>query len=268
MTILNSLTAYSGRMSRPDFWLKGLLPLLIASFLPMAALLVLLYYGALSENNALFSFVNFLMYMLLWFQLPLYVKRLHDRNRSAWFLLISLVPIIGGIWLFLEVGLRNGTIGENRFGNDPLKCEESMQFQGLSKIPTWNLKAFVLLLVSQLLAVCLIIIFVAVVPVCKKDFLDLERTLPGFTIITLNAAVAFENCGSSIKGLFFGFWIWMGLRAYNVISCGNASKWNYRWLWSSVLAGAILNVLIGCSLSLPFVRLRMEKNAKSQQEVR
>ena len=45
-------------------------------------------------------------------------RRLHDTNRSAWWLLIALVPFIGAIVL-LVFYLLDGTPGANRFGEDP-----------------------------------------------------------------------------------------------------------------------------------------------------
>ena len=58
---------------------------------------------------------------LSWALLVLSAKRLHDRNKSAWWLLIGLVPCIGIIWIFVELGFRRGTYGRNRFGPDPLE---------------------------------------------------------------------------------------------------------------------------------------------------
>ncbi|MCB9593011.1 MAG: FAD-binding protein [Sandaracinaceae bacterium] len=46
-------------------------------------------------------------------------KRLHDRGRSPWSLLVVLVPVLGPLWLFVELGLRKGTEGENHYGLDP-----------------------------------------------------------------------------------------------------------------------------------------------------
>jgi uncharacterized membrane protein YhaH (DUF805 family) len=43
-------------------------------------------------------------------------KRFHDRNKSAWWVLISFIPIIGGLWIFIECGFLAGTPGPNRFG--------------------------------------------------------------------------------------------------------------------------------------------------------
>lgn len=48
------------------------------------------------------------------------VKRLHDRDKDWYWLLLALIPVAGLIWLVVECGMRTGTIGPNRFGPDPL----------------------------------------------------------------------------------------------------------------------------------------------------
>ena len=48
-------------------------------------------------------------------------KRWHDRNKSAWWAFIHLVPVIGVLWTFVELGFFRGTTGKNRFGLDPLQ---------------------------------------------------------------------------------------------------------------------------------------------------
>ncbi len=84
---------------------------------------------------------------LIWLGLAISVKRLHDRDKSGWFLPVywglpmvlgalgfvaqlndsgglSLVCGLGefaiGIWMFTEPGCLRGTPGTNRFGPDPL----------------------------------------------------------------------------------------------------------------------------------------------------
>ena len=46
------------------------------------------------------------------------VRRLHDTDRSGWWLLIGLIPLIGAI-ILLVFFVSAGTVGENRFGEDP-----------------------------------------------------------------------------------------------------------------------------------------------------
>jgi uncharacterized membrane protein YhaH (DUF805 family) len=56
----------------------------------------------------------FALYLALMFAVS--VRRLHDRNKSGWWVLLYFVPVIGQIWLFLELGVLAGTPGPNRYG--------------------------------------------------------------------------------------------------------------------------------------------------------
>lgn len=47
------------------------------------------------------------------------IKRWHDRDKSGWWMLIVLVPIIGAIWFLIELGFLAGSPGVNRFGPPP-----------------------------------------------------------------------------------------------------------------------------------------------------
>jgi uncharacterized membrane protein YhaH (DUF805 family) len=53
-----------------------------------------------------------------WVGIAAHVKRLHDRGKSAWWLLAVFIPIVGPIWLVAEFGLLRGTDGPNRYGPD------------------------------------------------------------------------------------------------------------------------------------------------------
>ncbi|WP_455430719.1 DUF805 domain-containing protein [Phytohabitans flavus] len=52
------------------------------------------------------------------------VRRLHDTDRTGWWVLIALVPIVGFIVL-LVFFLMDGTPGPNRFGPSPKASELS-----------------------------------------------------------------------------------------------------------------------------------------------
>ena len=58
--------------------------------------------------------------VLFWAGLAVAVKRWHDRNKSGWWILIAFVPVIGGLWYFIECGFLPGTTGPNTYGADPL----------------------------------------------------------------------------------------------------------------------------------------------------
>ena len=51
------------------------------------------------------------------------VRRLHDRDKSGWFILISFIPIVGTIFLLVMLA-EKGTEGKNRFGKYPLKLKK------------------------------------------------------------------------------------------------------------------------------------------------
>lgn len=101
-----------GRVGRRDFWLWGLalpagLGLLLGALAGIARLPV-------EETGRV---VNLL---LLWPTFAVTAKRWHDRDRSAWWTLLWLVPVLGWIWTLVACGLLRGTRGPNRHGPDPL----------------------------------------------------------------------------------------------------------------------------------------------------
>jgi uncharacterized membrane protein YhaH (DUF805 family) len=101
-----------GRINRSAYWLKFLLPYLIV-------LLVLLWLdkalGTLDGDAAIGLLSGAFLLLTSYFSIAVAVKRCHDRDRSGWFLLVGLLPILN-LWLFVELGFLKGTVGPNRFG--------------------------------------------------------------------------------------------------------------------------------------------------------
>jgi len=54
------------------------------------------------------------------------VRRLHDRDKSGWFILLYFIPLVGFIILLIWYCTR-GTVGPNRFGPDPLPAASVVQ---------------------------------------------------------------------------------------------------------------------------------------------
>ena len=54
------------------------------------------------------------------------VRRLHDLDKSGWWLLIMLIPLIGSLYL-LFLFVQRGTEGSNHYGPDPLGGDKSME---------------------------------------------------------------------------------------------------------------------------------------------
>jgi len=112
-----------GRIGRGKFWI-GILALMVAAFV-LSFLLGLIGLMNVDETGmpvgaGYWIGVLILMAVTIWPSICIYGKRFHDRDKSAWWMLIGLVPIVGGIWLLVECGLLQGTDGPNRFGPDPL----------------------------------------------------------------------------------------------------------------------------------------------------
>jgi uncharacterized membrane protein YhaH (DUF805 family) len=107
------LLSYDGRISRQPYWL-GTLALVVVA----VAVGVVLTLLSGEESGQLSSFVAQLA--ILYPALCLSMKRWHDRNKSGWWVLINLIPIIGGLWTLVECGFLRGTVGSNDYGPDPL----------------------------------------------------------------------------------------------------------------------------------------------------
>jgi uncharacterized membrane protein YhaH (DUF805 family) len=118
-TLARIYLSLTGRLSRREFWLFGVLALI------GVALLVTLLLGiaGVRERHA-DVVVNLLLF---WPGLAVSVKRWHDRDKSGWWVLVALVPVIGWLWALIENGFLRGTAGGNRFGADPLRLDRPTQ---------------------------------------------------------------------------------------------------------------------------------------------
>ncbi len=117
--------SFTGRATRFDYWVRLVVPYLVGLFVA-AFLDALLGTGDPETGNGGIFTILFVL-AAIWPQLAVGAKRCHDRGRSGWFLLIALIPLIGSIWLLIELGFLRGTEGENRFGPDPLAAAAAAQ---------------------------------------------------------------------------------------------------------------------------------------------
>jgi uncharacterized membrane protein YhaH (DUF805 family) len=99
---------FDGRINRAKWWLGVVILWVIEGIL----------YGILGRDNyTIFSLIGL---VFLWPSLAVSIKRFHDRDKSGWWVLIALIPIIGFFWILIELGILEGTKGPNQFGSDPL----------------------------------------------------------------------------------------------------------------------------------------------------
>lgn len=110
--VIRRYAEFAGRSRRAEYWFWTLFTMVAGLCLTILDLVMFPYHewGPLSS---LFSIAFFVP------GLAVSVRRLHDIDRSGWWLLIGLVPLIGLILLIIWF-TRKGTTGDNRFGPDPL----------------------------------------------------------------------------------------------------------------------------------------------------
>jgi uncharacterized membrane protein YhaH (DUF805 family) len=136
MNLSTMLFSFAGRINRARYWLA----LLAAD---VAGMLVVLGIGVATGRTYLAIAIAVAVFLALaWINLAVSIKRLHDRDKSAWWLLLfyvvpGILPVLGmgnnsanvilglvgagiSIWAFVELGCLRGTAGPNSYGADPL----------------------------------------------------------------------------------------------------------------------------------------------------
>jgi uncharacterized membrane protein YhaH (DUF805 family) len=102
-------TKFDGRASRPAYWWWFLFAILVAA----AAWII---DAAIGTSGAIGGLAGL---ALLLPGLSVSIRRLHDTDHSGWWVLISLIPIIGFIVLLIFY-LRQSDPGENKYGPPPV----------------------------------------------------------------------------------------------------------------------------------------------------
>ena len=107
---------FNGRATRTQYWMFALFNILV--FIVLLGLIAVL--GGKESGNAIASILGVVYFLYALVQIipgiAIGIRRLHDINYSGWWLLISFVPFIGGIWLLILMCLPTVNAG-NRFGN-------------------------------------------------------------------------------------------------------------------------------------------------------
>ena len=167
MNYTQLLFGFKGRIQRLYWWITSLVVAAAAGMLTQS----LEFWaqqigsGAVDPDTSVFEpsgwfgvGVGLIAILNMWINLAVGAKRLHDRDRSFWWLvwqtlvlflaivlavvavlmpeeqrttwfvlagLVGMVAVGLGIWLLVEMGFLRGTQGPNRFGPDPLGAPQS-----------------------------------------------------------------------------------------------------------------------------------------------
>jgi uncharacterized membrane protein YhaH (DUF805 family) len=116
---LKKYAQFSGRSRRKEYWSFFLLMLaayvvagMVDGIVGMGGLIGGVY-GPLTLLTALFFIIP---------SFSVGIRRLHDTERSGWWLLLGLIPLIGGLVL-IYFFILEGTRGPNQYGADPKEGE-------------------------------------------------------------------------------------------------------------------------------------------------
>ena len=111
---LKKYAVFSGRSRRKEYWYFYLFYILFIFVLSFIDVMIGTY-DAVAEIGLIGGvFVLFMLIPLL----AASVRRLHDTDRSGWWLLIALIPLIGAI-VILVFTLQDSKPGENQYGSNP-----------------------------------------------------------------------------------------------------------------------------------------------------
>ena len=136
MSIIQFLFGFHGRVRRLHLWLYLIVVALIQGGLwwQFGHIIGIPHHHDLTMNSdvSMMSdhmgrfhvithnpFVGLFGLVLTWTHLAVFVKRWHDRDKSGWWVLINLIPVIGWFWTLIECGFLDGTVGPNKYGPDP-----------------------------------------------------------------------------------------------------------------------------------------------------
>ncbi|MEO7603268.1 MAG: DUF805 domain-containing protein [Sphingomicrobium sp.] len=112
---LQKYAEFTGRASRPEYWwfvLAQIVVMLVAMFLDSML--------GTDFGGSGYGLIYLVVALgLLVPAIAVGIRRLHDTDRSGWWLLIALVPFVGAIILIVFLA-SEGTSGDNQYGPPPV----------------------------------------------------------------------------------------------------------------------------------------------------
>ena len=124
--VLRHYADFSGRARRKEYWSFALFNIVFSfAWAIFMAIVFLIANGGNPSDSVISSYIISLSYMILMLLpgMAVAVRRLHDVGKSAWWLLIVLIPIVGAFWL-LVLMLTEGQQEDNQYGKNPKTSPE------------------------------------------------------------------------------------------------------------------------------------------------
>ena len=112
------LFSYKGRINRKVFWFHLLT--MWFSIIIVGGIGIIVEYLPILLEVPIKCLIGATYLVLVYTQLPITVKRLHDMGYSGWWYLVFMIPFIGFIIALMSCGLITGTQGPNKYGEPPI----------------------------------------------------------------------------------------------------------------------------------------------------
>ena len=99
---------FKGRARRQEYWMFNLFHVI--------ALMLFVFFDVVIFGDLVLTWLYMLATLVP--SIAVTIRRFHDQDKSGWFVLLGLIPAIGGLILLIFICLE-GTRANNRFGQDP-----------------------------------------------------------------------------------------------------------------------------------------------------
>ncbi len=116
--VLKKYAVFDGRARRKEYWMFVLFNVIISIILGILDRIIGTDFG--NGSSGWLSTIYSLAVLLP--SIGVAIRRMHDTNRSGWWILINLIPCVGFIW-FIVLAAQEGTVGDNQHGPDPKAAE-------------------------------------------------------------------------------------------------------------------------------------------------
>jgi uncharacterized membrane protein YhaH (DUF805 family) len=115
--IKNHYADFKGRASRQEYWMYTLINSIIAVVLSILS----------SASDSVFLSALFIIYYLIILvpSLAVAVRRLHDTGKNGWTILLSLIPLVGGIILLVFM-CTDSQSSDNKYGPNPKNTDKDL----------------------------------------------------------------------------------------------------------------------------------------------
>ena len=114
LEVLKKYGVFNGRARRKEYWYFVLFNIIISVALAVIDGVT----GTFSAEAGMGLLGGIYILAVLIPSIAVSVRRLHDTDRNGWWLLIGLIPLIGGIVLLIFM-VQNSKPDENQYGSNP-----------------------------------------------------------------------------------------------------------------------------------------------------